>query len=126
MSPPVSFRLLTGATAEAGLAALPPTGLAILYKHSSRCGISLMAREEVELFAAARPDVPIFQLDVAAQRPLSQALAALLGVPHASPQVVLLRDQRSIWSASHFRITAAALRAAASGDPGESTGRRAS
>lgn len=126
MSPPLSFRLLSGATAEAGLAALPLTGLAILYKHSSRCGISLTAREEVEQFAAARPDVPIFQLDVGTQRPLSQALAALLNIPHASPQVVLLRDQRPIWTASHFRITAAALAAAVSGDPGESTGRRAS
>ena len=126
MSPSHSIRSLTGATAEAALAGLPPTGLVYLYKHSFRCGTSLIAREEVEAFAAARPDVPVFQLDVVAQRALSQALTTLLKVRHASPQVILLRNHQPVWSATHSRITAPALIAALADDPEESSGRRAS
>lgn len=126
MSPPDLIRPLTGATTEAVMAELPSTGLVLLYKHSFRCGTSLVAREEMEAFAAARPDVPVFQLDVLAQRSVSQALATLLRVRHASPQAILLRNHQPVWSATHSRITASALNAAVAGDPEESTGRRAS
>lgn len=126
MSSPVSIRPLTGATTQAVMAELPSMGPVFLYKHSFRCGTSLLAREEVEAFAAARPDVPVFQLDVLAQRSVSQALATLLDVRHASPQAILLRNHQPVWSATHSRITASALNAAVAGDPEESTGRRAS
>jgi bacillithiol system protein YtxJ len=126
MIPPSPIHLLSGVTAEAVLGALPPSGLAFLYKHSFRCGISLTAREEVEAFTADRPDIPVYQLDVVAQRPVSQGLAALLRIPHASPQVILLRDQAPIWTATHSRITAAAMAAAVSGEPEASPDRRAS
>ena len=117
MRHPVSIHLLTGATVEAVLAELPTTGLALLYKHSHRCGISLLAREELEAFGVNRPDVPIFQLDVLAQRQLSRTLSTLLGLPHASPQAILLRDRLPVWSATHSRITALALTAAAADNP---------
>ncbi len=126
MNQPPSMRAVAGLGAEEILAALPAAGPALLYKHSFRCGISLTAREELEEFALARPDVPILQLDVMAQRPASQTLATLLRIPHASPQVILFRDRVPVWSATHSRITTAALLAAVGTDPGESTGRRAS
>jgi bacillithiol system protein YtxJ len=34
----------------------------------------------------------------------------LLGVRHETPQAILLRDGVPVWSASHFRITAEALK----------------
>ena len=121
MSQSPTLHHLNGATTEAVLAELPPLGLAVLYKHSYRCGISLTARDAVQAFAMSRPDVPIYQVDVLAQRPLSQTLAALLHVPHASPQVILLRDRVAVWSASHSRITVTALAAALADQPGGST-----
>jgi bacillithiol system protein YtxJ len=36
-------------------------------------------------------------------------MAARLGIRHETPQAILLRDGRPVWSASHFRITADAL-----------------
>jgi bacillithiol system protein YtxJ len=126
MIPPSPIHTLRGMTAEAVVGDLPSTGLAFLYKHSFRCGISLTAREEVEIFAADRPDIPVYQLDVIAQRPVSQGLAALLRVPHASPQLILLRDRAPIWTATHSRITSAAMTAAVSREPEESPDRRAS
>jgi bacillithiol system protein YtxJ len=81
----------------------------LLYKHSFACGLSSMAKDEVEAFAAEHPEVPIWLVDVLGQRPLSQALAARLGVEHESPQAIVVRDGRALWDASHRRVTRAAL-----------------
>ena len=83
--------------------------VALLYKHSTRCGTSLRALREVERFACAEPDVPVFGIDVIRHRDVSDRAAERLDVTHQSPQVVLVRSGRPVWNASHSRITAAAL-----------------
>jgi bacillithiol system protein YtxJ len=88
---------------------LAAAGRVLLYKHSFACGLSAMARDEVEAFAADRPEVPIWLVDVLGQRPLSQALERLLGVRHESPQAISVTDGRPTWDASHRRVTRAAL-----------------
>ena len=91
------------------LAALPEDSLTLLYKHSTRCGVSLDASMELGDFLAAHPDVAVWQVDVLRQRALAQEFAGLLGVPHQSPQVILLRGGRPVWHTSHQRITREAL-----------------
>jgi bacillithiol system protein YtxJ len=83
--------------------------LALLYKHSTRCGTSMRALREVERFARAVPEVPVFGIDVIRHRDLSDRAAERLDVTHKSPQAVLVRSGRSMWNASHSRITAAVL-----------------
>lgn len=80
--------------------------MALLYKHSPRCGVSLVAAEEVESFARQEPGLPVYQLDVVRQRQLSQDLARTLRIDHASPQVILLRGGAPVWHTSHQRIRA--------------------
>jgi bacillithiol system protein YtxJ len=46
---------------------------------------------------------------VQSHRKLSDEMAVRLGIRHETPQAILLRDGRPVWSASHFRITASAL-----------------
>jgi bacillithiol system protein YtxJ len=46
---------------------------------------------------------------VQTHRAVSNAAAQQLGVRHETPQALLIRDGRVVWSASHFRVTAAAL-----------------
>ncbi len=48
-------------------------------------------------------------VDVRAERPLSQQIAARSGVEHESPQVIIFRRGTPIWNASHQEITVAAL-----------------
>jgi bacillithiol system protein YtxJ len=36
-------------------------------------------------------------------------VSARLGVRHETPQALLIRDRRVVWSASHFRVTADAV-----------------
>ena len=91
-------------SAQAWLDALPADGIVFLFKHSPICGTSALAHEEVERYEAANLATPVYLVDVIGQRPLSQDFAAILGIGHASPQVILLRGARPLWNASHWRI----------------------
>ncbi len=55
------------------------------------------------------PDVPVYWVDVKAERPLSRELADRLGVTHESPQAILLRQGAPVWHASHSDVTARAI-----------------
>ena len=81
----------------------------VIYKHSKRCGISSAAVLEVRHFAETHADVPVYMVDVVAQRPLSRTIADRLGVRHASPQAILVRNGEPVWNTSHFRVTARAI-----------------
>ncbi len=94
---------------KGGVDGLLKEDLALLYKHSPACGISSLAQEEVHLFSRTHPEVPVYQLDVIAERPLSLALADRLQVPHKSPQVILLRKGEAIWHTSHFKVRAVTI-----------------
>ena len=83
--------------------------VALVYKHSTRCPVSLMAHGEVERFAEAHPEVPVYRVDVIFGRPVSAYLAQRTGIAHHSPQAILLRGGEPAWSASHMGITAEAL-----------------
>jgi len=80
-------------------------GPVLLFKHDPGCSISEVAYREL-----ARLDGEFPLIDVARAKPLSLAVAAETGVRHESPQVILFRDGAVAWSASHFKITAAAVR----------------
>jgi bacillithiol system protein YtxJ len=88
--------------------------LAILFKHSTICATSGVAMEEMEIFAKAHPEVPVYVVDVRRQRPLSQKTAAFFGIEHESPQVIVIRNGLAVWNTSHFGVTAAKLAAALS------------
>lgn len=96
-------------TEEADLEGILTEPLAVVYKHSSRCGICSGALVEVQQFAAGHPEVPVYVVDVIAQRPLSQRLAEQLDVRHQSPQVILVCEGRAVWHASHYRVSAERL-----------------
>jgi bacillithiol system protein YtxJ len=83
--------------------------LVLLYKHSTRCGSSLRAMLEVERFAHAEPGVPVVGIDVIRHRDVSDRAAEQLEVTHQSPQAVLIRSGKPVWTASHSRISQAAL-----------------
>jgi bacillithiol system protein YtxJ len=81
--------------------------LAIIFKHSPICPSSGVAMEEMQNFVQNHPEIPVYVVDVRAQRPLSQKTAAYFGVQHESPQVIIVRNGAADWHASHYEITAA-------------------
>ncbi len=94
---------------EAELEEALTAAIAVVFKHSPYCGASRWAREEVVDFAESHPDTPVFQIDVITARELSQNLARRLGIPHQSPQVIVLRSGEPIWNDSHSRVQKEAL-----------------
>ena len=94
---------------EADLGALLAAPLAVLYKHSPICSTSGFAYQEMLAFRRAS-SVPVYLVDVVKHRPLSRALAERLGVIHASPQAIILKNGVPAWHRSHFDIEADAMR----------------
>jgi bacillithiol system protein YtxJ len=83
----------------------------LLFKHSVSCGTSAYALDELRdlLDRPQADDVRYAVVVVQSDRATSNAVATRLGVRHETPQALLLRDGRVVWSASHHRLTADAL-----------------
>jgi len=45
-------------------------------------------------------------LEVQSARELSREVAAITGVRHETPQVIVLKDGRAVWNASHYDVNA--------------------
>ena len=73
----------------------------IVFKHSNACPISSRAYRELEKF-----DGQVNILEVQSAREVSRELANLTGIRHETPQVIVLRDGKAVWNASHFDVTA--------------------
>lgn len=77
----------------------------ILFNHDPWCPVSARAYRQME-----QVERDVLLIDVARERSLTREIQSRTGVPHESPQVIVLRDGASIWSASHFEIRADAVR----------------
>ncbi len=73
----------------------------IVFKHSTRCPISSSALYEMQRCA-----LPVFQVNVIEDRPLSNYIAQSAGIEHASPQVIVYKAGKPVWTASHYAIRA--------------------
>jgi bacillithiol system protein YtxJ len=83
----------------------------LLFKHSYSCGTSAEALDELiaHLDEQRRHDTGYAVVTVQTHREISNAVSARLGVRHETPQALLIRNRRVVWSASHFRVTADAV-----------------
>ncbi len=78
----------------------------IVFKHSNACSISARAYREMEKLDGVNI------LEVQSSRAISNEVADLTGVRHETPQVIILRDGKAVWNASHFDVVAAEVRKA--------------
>ena len=76
----------------------------VIFKHSNACGISSAAYREMEKF-----DGQVNLLEVQSARDVSRELADLTGIRHETPQVIVLKDGKAVWNASHFDVKASAV-----------------
>ena len=75
----------------------------VIFKHSTRCSISSMAKSRLE--RATAPDgVEFNYLDLIAHRNVSAKIAEVFNVEHASPQVLIIKDGACIYDESHNAI----------------------
>ena len=82
----------------------------LLFKHSFTCGTSLEALDELVAHLNEGPaDAHYAMVTVQTHRHVSNAVSARLGVRHATPQALLVRDGQVVWSATHLSVTARAV-----------------
>ncbi|MBW8683683.1 bacillithiol system redox-active protein YtxJ [Chitinophaga rhizophila] len=76
----------------------------VIFKHSTRCSISAVAKSRLE--RAAAPDtISFYYLDLIKFRDISNRIAADYNIPHESPQVLLIRNGECVYDESHSGIT---------------------
>lgn len=73
-----------------------------LFKHSTRCSVSFMAKKTVE--RTWDLDIDAYYLDLIAHRDVSNAIAEQLNIVHQSPQMILVKNGQAIYNASHGSI----------------------
>ncbi len=77
-----------------------------VFKHSEVCPVSVSAREEIVTYAKTKKIIPVYQVEVRNQRPLSNLLSEKLELTHESPQLILIKNGKTpVWHTSHFFIT---------------------
>ena len=76
-------------------------GPVVIMKHSSTCGISNRAYRNMESFEGS-----VGLVTVQEARDVSEEVARRTGVPHETPQVLILRDGQVLFTASHFDVKA--------------------
>jgi bacillithiol system protein YtxJ len=84
---------------------LDRAALSVIYKHSTRCPVSLDAYNEMQRFVLAHPEIPVYLVDVIRSRPVSQYVAERTRTVHQSPQAIVLRGGEPAWCGSHYSIT---------------------
>lgn len=84
----------------------------IIFKHSSRCGISRMVINQfVKQYPFSEEEVDLYYLDILSYRNVSDEVGYKFQVLHQSPQLIVLRNGVAVAHASHGAINAIDIKA---------------
>jgi len=75
-----------------------------IFKHSTTCPVSSSAYREMENLSGE-----VALVNVQSARDLSQEIGERTGIRHESPQVIIFRNGKPVWHASHWKVTAHAV-----------------
>lgn len=75
----------------------------VIFKHSTRCSISSMAKNRLDRKEAPE-GINFYLLDLIKYRSLSNRIASDFGVSHQSPQVLVITNGKCIYNESHGGI----------------------
>ena len=79
----------------------------LIFKHSTRCSISSMVKNQFEKhWNTAIDNCEVYYLDLIQFREVSNRIESLMGVLHQSPQVVVFINKHVIYHESHNGIDA--------------------
>lgn len=106
----VDWKMLTDVNQLKEIAALSNETPILIFKHSTRCGISRMVLKQFENEFSPDTKVTPYFLDLLEHRDVSNAIAERFNVMHQSPQLLLIKDGKSIYDVSHDGIDARILK----------------
>ena len=76
----------------------------LIFKHSTRCSISTMAKNRLERNWDENVQIEFYYLDLLAFRSVSNKIATLFDVEHQSPQVLLIKMGECKYTSTHNDI----------------------
>lgn len=77
----------------------------IIFKHSTRCPVSAMAKRNLEYDKNLIPtETVIYYLDLITYREVSNAIAEMWHIKHESPQLLIILGDKCLYNASHSDI----------------------
>ena len=82
-----------------------------IFKHSTRCSISRFALKQFEMeYDFSNEELQPYFLDLLEYRSISNEVASRFNVFHQSPQILLIKEGKSVYDASHDAITVSEVR----------------
>lgn len=85
----------------------------VIFKHSIRCGTSAMVKYQLERqWNLSEEDMDFYYLDLINHRAISNKIASVFNVVHQSPQIIVLKDGKSVYDTSHMMISLSGIRKA--------------
>ena len=81
------------------------TQFVMIFKHSTRCGISSMVIKRFEnLFEEQHQNLKVYYLDLLNYRSISDEIGHTFQVMHQSPQLIVVKNSVAVHHASHYDI----------------------
>jgi|TARA_B110000914_G_scaffold44145_1_gene37468 bacillithiol system protein YtxJ len=78
----------------------------LVFKHSTRCGISSMVIKRFEnLFDSSMNNIKVYYLDLLNFRAISDEVGYSFQAQHQSPQLLIIRNEVAVLNVSHYDIT---------------------
>ena len=82
-----------------------------IFKHSVSCGVSAHAKHKMEDGFNLDPDIcRLYYLDLLSNRDISNEVATRFNVRHQSPQMIIIRNGKAAFDASHHAVSLATLK----------------
>lgn len=81
----------------------------IVFKHSTRCGVSRMVLKQFETEFDLHEKITPYFLDLLENRNVSNEIASRFGVFHQSPQLIVIKAGNAVFNDSHASIDASKL-----------------
>ncbi len=101
----VSWLELTKVSQLDGIVAQSGQKPQLIFKHSTRCGISRMVKNQFENdYPLSSLEVDLYYLDLLNYREISNVIASRFKVYHESPQLLVIKDGNVLKHASHGSI----------------------
>jgi bacillithiol system protein YtxJ len=81
----------------------------IIFKHSTRCSISVASKSKLDSGDIEEADV--YYLDLLNHRDISNTIAEKYAVHHESPQIILIKNGQAVYDESHMAINLSDIKA---------------
>lgn len=82
----------------------------LIFKHSTRCAVSRMVLRQFENEFDLEDQITPYFLDLLQHRNISDEIAKRFEVTHQSPQLIVVKNGKAIYNASHSDIEATKLK----------------